>query len=66
MNENPLDKLIRELREENERLKGQLGSGTVTTVKVGLTEEGKKLHTICTWDRIGIATAHACLQKRRK
>ncbi|XP_065828144.1 kinesin-like protein KIF28 [Oscarella lobularis] len=42
VNENPLDKLIRELREENERLKGQLGSGTVTTVKVGLTEEEKK------------------------
>ena len=29
MNENPIDKLIRELKEENERLKKSLGGGPV-------------------------------------
>lgn len=42
VNENPIDKLIRELREENERLK-KAASGTLPleTSQVGMSPEGE-------------------------
>ena len=40
MNESPLDKLIRELREENEKLKRSLDGGTVMEVVVGIDAKG--------------------------
>ena len=44
VNENPVDKLIRELREENERLKNSLGGGAPVELgaqAAGMTEEEK-------------------------
>ena len=43
VNENPIDKLIRELKEENERLKKSLGGGPVElgSEAAGMTEEEK-------------------------
>lgn len=41
VNENPMDKLIRELKEENERLKKAMGGEITTTSGVAMTEEGK-------------------------
>ena len=41
VNENPMDKLIRELREENEKLKKSLGGGgMIMEGSAGMTEEG--------------------------
>eukprot|EP00794_Sanderia_malayensis_P019281 gene19281-21207_t len=43
VNENPMDKLIRELKEENERLKKAMGGGTLTDMSgQGMTEEEKE------------------------
>nr|XP_039265473.1 kinesin-like protein KIF28P isoform X1 [Styela clava] len=39
VNENPMDKLIRELREENERLKASLTGGVVLTQEKGMSQE---------------------------
>lgn len=45
VNENPMDKLIRELREENEKLKKSLGGGggggLVLEGSAGMSEEGE-------------------------
>ena len=43
VNENPIDKLIRELKEENERLKKSLGGGPVElgSEAAGMTEDEK-------------------------
>ena len=44
VNENPVDKLIRELREENERLKNSLGGGAPVELgaqAAGMSEEEK-------------------------
>ena len=43
VNENPMDKLIRELKEENERLKKAMGGDLpVSAPGATMTEEGKK------------------------
>lgn len=44
VNENPVEKLIRELREENEKLKNALNGGTLPTpeASTGMSPEGKQ------------------------
>lgn len=41
VNENPVDKLIRELREENERLKKSLNGEVISVTQQGMSPEGQ-------------------------
>ena len=55
VNENPVDKLIRELREENERLKNSLGGGAPVELgaqAAGMTEEEKVGNDYQGWNQI--------------
>lgn len=49
MNEDPTEKLIRELRQENERLKKMLDKGAMDVpIQPGMTEDGTILITLFT------------------